>query len=345
MATRRAYSGDIIKKIKPRLDQLQRATGRAITPGQLEAFVAAEMEVEAARSERKHALALQEKAITSNIELGEKRLAMEEEAGKVGALVDIAGAGATYSLAKSYLGGGPEKVGGQKAITGVTSTLSEGGQAAITTAPGIGTETLTGTAADFATESFVPAAGGGTEVAGAGLATPALAGTGAKLLAGTLGANQEVSNVAGGAVAGGLLAAGTSIGGPVGAAVGGILGLSVGEVADSVLCTHLHKTGQLDFEIYRHASFYALEHIPEPVYLGYRVLADPLVKRAKESRFWNQIVRWIGIPMSKELAHRFRPKRFKANYAGKAILFLGMPLCKIVNRLAPDKKLYEMEVL
>jgi hypothetical protein len=49
--------------------------------------------------------------------------------------------------------------------------------------------------------------------------------------------------------------------------------------------------------------------------------------------------------MSKELAHRFRPKRFKANYAGKAIIFLGTPFSKVVNRLATDKKLYEMEVM
>jgi hypothetical protein len=339
-----AYDTRLIDRIKPKINQWEATTGRRISPQVLEALLKSELEVESGKALQSKELALREKAINADIDYRNKALAMEEEAGKVGALVDIAGAGATYSLAKSYLGGGPAKVGGQKAITGVTSTLSEGGQAAIAAASGIGTETLTGTAADFATESFVPAAGG-AEAAGAGLAVPALAGTGAKLLSGALGANQEISNVAGGATAGALLGAGTAVGGPVGAVVGGILGLAGGELLDSVLCTHLHKTGQLDFEIYRHASFYALEHIPEPVYLGYRVLADPLVKRAKESRFWNQIVRWIGIPMSKELAHRFRPKRFKANYAGKAILFLGIPLCKFVNRLAPDKKLYEMEVL
>lgn len=136
-----------------------------------------------------------------------------------------------------------------------------------------------------------------------------------------------------------------SVGGPAGAILGGVIGLGLGEVADSVLCTYLHQTGQLDTDVFQYAGFYSAEQIPESTYMGYRVLADPLVRRAKKSRFWNQVVRWIGIPMSKELAHRFRPKKFPPSRFGKVVLGVGIPLCNAAHRLVPDKKLVSMEVL
>ena len=141
----------------------------------------------------------------------------------------------------------------------------------------------------------------------------------------------------GGAAAG--VGIGAAVGGPfapVTAAVGGVVGFVVGYVAgsgESVICSELNRQGYLSDNVLELDCIYGKEHISKDVYIGYRLMADPIVRLMKKSKIFTQIVRPFGVAFAHETASRVNTE-IKGSVLGKVILRLGVPLCRWVFKRA-----------
>ena len=235
--------------------------------------------------------------------LQEQQMAGQERAAKIGAIGQIAGFGVqAYGISKMF-----------PAAKEVLSTTTLGGS----TFP---TSTMTG-----ASTAVDVGAGGAAQPAVAGVSGlgPAFLGAGAGFVGGEIGKRVFLKSPReGGAVGGALM--GGSAGGPVGAIIGGIVGAISGN-SNTVICTELHRQGYISDEVYKYDSLY---FVPEVVYSGYLKMAAPVVQKMKKSRFVTRLVAILGVPVSKEMAHRCNPK-IKSNFIGKLVLKVGFRICRL----------------
>ena len=106
----------------------------------------------------------------------------------------------------------------------------------------------------------------------------------------------------------------------------------VGEaaVAAWVLCSELVRQGGLDAKIVDEEWAYIQKIITHEEYMGYRVIADPLVKIMQKSKTFTWIIAPFIRAFAYEMASRVN-KDIKGSVLGKAILSLGLPLCRICS--------------
>jgi len=202
---------------------------------------------------------------------------------------------------------------------GVTGT---GGVAGLTTGA---TE-----AAVVGTEATTAAAGAEAGI-GAALA-PLAAGAVGKFGTEALGANQELSNVAGGAAAGAVIGSQIgSVGGPPGALIGAVVGFVGGEVADTIICTELNRQGYMPKEMLELEHDFKEQHISPQVYAGYIKIASPIVRLMRKSWLFTQLVRAFAMPWGYQMCHMVKPDKYKFNIIGEMVMKIGIPLCRCVG--------------
>ena len=133
-----------------------------------------------------------------------------------------------------------------------------------------------------------------------------------------------------GAMAG--AAAGVAVGayaGPWGMVIGGVVGGIGGWYASKAICTELNRQGYLSDDVLMADQEYAVKYISLDVYVGYRILADPIVRLMQRSKLFTQIVMPFGVAFAYESANRINPK-YKGSLLGKIIFKVGIPLCRMV---------------
>ncbi len=135
---------------------------------------------------------------------------------------------------------------------------------------------------------------------------------------------------AGGALAGAAAgAAMTSWSGPgaiVGAAVGGV----VGYASNKVICTELYRQRLLDREIYEAEQGYR-KLITPTQYVGYRIMADPIVARMKKSKRFTLMLAPLIRMVARQMAHTVEPG-IRGSRVGKIILPHIITLCWLVGK-------------
>ncbi len=175
--------------------------------------------------------------------------------------------------------------------------------------------------------------------AGVGFGTAGLA-AGAGLLTKTgvsaLGVNQELSNIAGGAVSGAVIGAKIgAVGGPLGAVIGSVLGFAGGEIADTIICTELHRQGYMNDAILELDGQFGAK-VDAQVHAGYIFYAEPIVNLMRKSKSFTWLVSRLAMPCIEEMCYQIRPEEYRSNIIGKAIMKVGFPLCRWKGRLTEE---------
>jgi hypothetical protein len=329
-----AYDSQVIDRVMPKIKQYEATTGRRLSPKMLESLMAAELDVESKNATdnafRSKSLELSERGLALN----EKQAKDQAASAKVGGITGLASTAATGYLGYQYLnkpspmaeylasmkgsgtavgGAGVESVpalsapgnlsgslaGQTPGLTGAQTSLGGGGAAA--TGGGVqgalgATEAVTpavtaGVADAAATTSATAAGEVGLGTIASGLGYGGLAKVGTSML----GANQEISNTAGGAVAGAMIGAEYgSIGGPVGAVVGAVVGLVAGEIVDTVLCTELHRQGEISERELKWARVCRMRYVSHNIYTGYLAWGTPVANTMRTNSTFNRMFKPVA---------------------------------------------------
>lgn len=134
--------------------------------------------------------------------------------------------------------------------------------------------------------------------------------------------------------AGGLLGLGSLTIPVVGLAVAGI-GIGMEELFGKkkhhgVICNELNRQGYLPDDIHDLDVKYSQEH-PDPMaYIGYFVMARPIVTLMQRSWIVTQIVKPFGLAWAYEMASRMNPD-IKGNNLGKWLMKHGTPFCRRIG--------------
>lgn len=120
------------------------------------------------------------------------------------------------------------------------------------------------------------------------------------------------------------------VGTAVGAIIGGIGG-AIAEATGTVLCTELLRQGKLDPQIYEKECVYVDKHITNEEYIGYRIIADPVVKIMRKSEKFTYLISPLIRAFAMEMASRI-DAGIKGSRLGKVILKVGLPVCRYVFR-------------
>lgn len=100
----------------------------------------------------------------------------------------------------------------------------------------------------------------------------------------------------------------------------------------TVICTELHRQGYMADDIYKLDADYR-RMIGDEVYVGYRKMADPVVRLMKKSAAFTWAVSKLALPWALEMAHVVAHKKYKGHWLGKVIMTLGIPLCKKIGQM------------
>jgi hypothetical protein len=281
----------------------------------------------------------------------EDRYAAEGRAARMGGILDIAKTGLQYELLAKETGL-PSMIEGVKGVTSgllPESTVSltpmaETGGYALEGVPALETAFAEPAAATVGGEA-VTGAELGAEVGAGVTTTPSTLtsvgyGAGAGVIAGYIGqaltkagrpGHEGGERLTGGAVGGlGGALAGFYVGGPLGAVVGGIFGAFSGS-GGTVICTELHRQGYMTDEMLELDSDFA-STVDIETYIGYRKLAEPVVKMMQKSKTITHIVKPLALSWAKEMAHTMKPNKCKWNLIGKAIMKIGTPICRLKGK-------------
>jgi hypothetical protein len=107
----------------------------------------------------------------------------------------------------------------------------------------------------------------------------------------------------------------------------------------TVMCTAYYEMGMLPKEIWNLDRRYGVRVLrSDPLLMeGYHVWGMPTANFIRKKTFFAGIVRSIMWPIVKawaeEMAHCMKPNKYKANYFGKAIKFLGEPFSRLVGKI------------
>lgn len=104
-------------------------------------------------------------------------------------------------------------------------------------------------------------------------------------------------------------------------------------VFGTVICTELYRQGLMTHETYLKDITFGmkLEKSDPAVIAGYRFLAAPVVRLMKKSKFFTRIIAVPALAWADQMAG-------EENFAGRAIMFLGIPLCRFVGELLTPKQ-------
>lgn len=106
-----------------------------------------------------------------------------------------------------------------------------------------------------------------------------------------------------------------------------------------VICTALHELGRLSDEVYALDEQFGLRVNREDPMLGdgYRLWATSVANYIKGDTLGSKaalaIVAPIATAWAAEMAHVMRPDEYKSNFAGKSLMAVGHPLCRMIGRV------------
>jgi hypothetical protein len=107
-----------------------------------------------------------------------------------------------------------------------------------------------------------------------------------------------------------------------------------GEGADSgdgkVVCTALKDMGLLDEELWQHDGAYG-RTLPLETRQGYWAWGVPTAKFIRKNRWAAKAIRPVVTEVAKEMAHRVGYGR--GSKLGAALLYVGLPMCRVINRI------------
>ena len=112
-----------------------------------------------------------------------------------------------------------------------------------------------------------------------------------------------------------------------------------GNDGGKLVCTAMNKMGLLPDDIYALDAEYGLMVNRDDPILGdgYRLWALPVSEYIKRNtlgaRALRAFMRPITLAWAKEMAHQMRPEEYKPNYAGKVIMAIGHPTCRIIGHV------------
>lgn len=108
----------------------------------------------------------------------------------------------------------------------------------------------------------------------------------------------------------------------------------VSDVADTVICTELARQGLVSGRLRKIGMIFGAR-AGFDVYKGYRILAEPVVGRMRRSKRYTRFVAFFAIPTMHEMAHLLECTD-KGNLLGKAVLAIGIPMCRRAYRKSCD---------
>ena len=210
-----------------------------------------------------------------------------------------------------------------------------GAEGAGTLSSGAGAITETGV---VGTEAGVDI-GGQIRAVGTGAGAGAVSGTIAQRITragepGHEGGERETGRVLG--AAGGIGLALALSTGPIGLAIAGLVGAFTGGGDETVICTELHKQGYMPKEMLDLEYDFKKAHVDAQVYAGYRIIADPIVNLMQKSWLFTQLVRAFAMPWAYQMCHMVAPDKYKPNLIGKAVMAIGIPLCRWKGELTRE---------
>jgi hypothetical protein len=117
----------------------------------------------------------------------------------------------------------------------------------------------------------------------------------------------------------------------------GCTGPGIEAIAAKVICAELHRQGLMDKTIFEADEAFGryLRDNHKDVLLGYHLWAKPLVKWMQKSKTVTEIVNLVATPWSYEMAH-VMGERDKGSTTGKILMFIGIPVCRIIGKVVPS---------
>jgi len=106
-----------------------------------------------------------------------------------------------------------------------------------------------------------------------------------------------------------------------------------------VICAAMNKMGLLPDDIYALDSEFGIKVNRDDPMLGdgYRLWALPVSEFIKKDTLGARAFRAFLLPITlawaKEMAHQMRPEEYKPNYAGKVIMAIGHPTCRVIGHV------------
>jgi hypothetical protein len=113
--------------------------------------------------------------------------------------------------------------------------------------------------------------------------------------------------------------------------------------SSKILCCAYYNLGYLPRDIWRLDQRYGVWlHRNDPALMeGYHAWAAPLADYVQQDTAGAKIARAVMWPIvsawAAEMAHTMKPEKYKANYAGKAIKFVGEAFSRMCGKLMPRK--------
>ena len=97
-----------------------------------------------------------------------------------------------------------------------------------------------------------------------------------------------------------------------------------------VICTALKDMGLLDKELWQHDGAYGLT-LPLETRQGYWAWGVPTAKFIRKNRWAAKAIRPVVTEVAKEMAHRVGYG--KGSKLGAALLYVGLPMCRVISRI------------
>jgi hypothetical protein len=113
--------------------------------------------------------------------------------------------------------------------------------------------------------------------------------------------------------------------------------------SSKILCCAYYNLGYLPRDIWRLDQQYGVWLVRnDPALMeGYHAWAAPLADYVQQDTFGGKLARAVMWPIVKswasEMAHTMKPEKYKANYAGKAIKFVGEAFSRMCGKLVSRK--------
>lgn len=115
---------------------------------------------------------------------------------------------------------------------------------------------------------------------------------------------------------------------------GGASGEGDGE-GGTVICTELNRQKLVPWELYQNDSAYGRRLLKtDPLVMeGYWSWGNPTAALMRKSKVFTYIMLFLAMPAIKEMAHRNKPTLFGGSLVGKAILYVGIPICRAIGAI------------
>ena len=350
------YSGDVMNALNQQALSGRRFSTPQAIQGAVEGGVNAQiqerkyMDELALRQKQEHnaEVAARTGAITSGITGGAAIFLSTPLAMKTWAQYKALSAPAASGTGTAVSGTGTAVSGTGTAVSGTGTAGAMGSGEVSTTGAGMGTQqAITGVVTKAPAPPETPGIMSSTGAATAGVAL------GGGIVGGALGRNlihgkqrgtaTDIGTIGGAAGAGALY--GGMVTNGVGAPVGAVIGAGVGTVQIiakhvSIICSELGRQGLLDDSMLRASTIHVLKHVDNDVYVGYLMVASPIVNLMRRSKIVTMLAYPYGKIMCRECASRTRPDVYSSTIVGRTTYLISEWVFRKVAKMRKGEVMY-----